>query len=182
MPGNDPELETMLKQARKKPRNFAAAMKGSDIALAVSKKAIKSAQIKELKAKVGASKCAVGICQGEGSTMVFRTTDALPDKAAKLLKALIKEEAGLSMKPVIKIVASYDVVDEDDDDPKEAARLKKLEKTTTGDFKALLKESGPAIVGSPETKKLASQVKKALADGDVEDAAKTLKELRKAIG
>lgn len=183
MPGNEPELQAMLKQAKKKPRNFAAAMKGSDIALVVSKKAIKTSQIKELRAAVGASKCAVGVCQGEGSTMVFRTTDPLPDKAAKLLKALIKEEAGLSMKVEIKIVLSYDAVDDDDgEDPKEIARLKKLEKVVQADFKAVLKESGPAIVGSPETKKLASAVKKALADDRVEDAETALGLLRKAIG
>ena len=116
MPDGDPELKKMLTQAMKTPRNFAMTVKGKQIALFLSKKSIKPPMIKEMKARVGATKAFEGVCQKADGGFNFRSLEAIPDTAAVLLKKHVKEETGLTIKPVLLQVDSLVAVDDDGPD------------------------------------------------------------------
>ncbi|MEM6372396.1 MAG: hypothetical protein AAF727_06405 [Pseudomonadota bacterium] len=116
MPKTDPELQKMLKQAASAPRNFTMAIKGKDVALFMSKKTIQPPMVKEIKARVGASKTYEGVCQKGDDGMTFKCLEAIPDQAAVPLKSFVKEQTSLTIKPVFQKVDSLTAVDEDGPD------------------------------------------------------------------
>lgn len=108
----DPVLKKNIQQALKQSRNFVLAVKGSDVALFVSKKPIQPAMEKEIKARVKASSTITGVCTGDDGSLAFKSTDSFPPCGPKL-KAFIKAETNLTVDPTLETVASLEAVDED---------------------------------------------------------------------
>ena len=73
----DDNLKSMLNQAMRSPRHFALAAKGSEVALYVSKKPVQGTMLKELKARVGATKSYEGVCRSGEAGLTFQSLDAM---------------------------------------------------------------------------------------------------------
>ncbi len=114
----DEELVKQLKMAKRKPRYFLLVAKSAKVGkLLVSKKKIKPKQIKELKDEAKCKKVFVGTCKGEGgNNVIFELTEEGPPNGDKLLKKLIREDAGLKMMPQIRVVTDLTTVDEEGPD------------------------------------------------------------------
>lgn len=110
----DPILTKNLKQAATQPRNFVLAVKGTKIALFLSKKPINDSMKLEVKGRVGAAGTYIGVCQKDTDGLTFKSEEALPGIGPKL-KKFIKEETGLTVSP--NLVQVTDLVQIDEDGP-----------------------------------------------------------------
>ncbi len=112
------ELAAQLKLAKRQSRYFLLVAKTAKVGkLLLSKKRIKPAQIKQLKAETGGKKVFIGTCRGGGGvSMIFELTEEGPGNGDLLLKKLIKEDAGLKMAPEIRVVDTLAEVDEDEEE------------------------------------------------------------------
>jgi hypothetical protein len=119
----DDELIEGLRQAKKKPRNFAVVLKGSKVLkLIVRKKPIKTQEILEAKSEVKGTDYIQGVCQGDGGAeIVFRVVGPEPGVKAPQFKELIAEQTGLTIKPRFESVKELQEVNDDgpDDGPSE---------------------------------------------------------------
>jgi len=114
----DDELLEGLRQAKKKPRNFAIVLKGSKVLkLIVKKKPIKPQEILEAKSEVKGTDYLQGVCQGDGGAeIVFRVVGPEPGVKAPQFKELISEQTGLAIKPRFESVKELQEVDDDSAD------------------------------------------------------------------
>lgn len=126
----DENLKRMLTQAMKTPRHFALAVKGSEVALYVSKKPVQGAMLKELKEKIGASKAYQGVCKGGDQGLMFQSTESIPTTLASPLKTHVKDEAGININPKIEKVDTLDPVVDDTPELKVEGGKSKIDVTS----------------------------------------------------
>ena len=111
----DEDLELGLKQAKKKPRNFALVIKGSKaLKLIVQKKPIKAGEVQAAKAEAKGTGFYKGVCQGDGGLeMVFKLVGEEPSVKTVQFKELIAEQTGLTIKPRFELVSELAEVDDE---------------------------------------------------------------------
>lgn len=97
-PDTDKELPTLLKKAKKKKMYFGLVTAGTDGKLILSKKPVKSGELKAVKKEIKGKKIVQGACVGEGGVLVFYADAKAPAGADKLVKKLAKA-AGVSVNP-----------------------------------------------------------------------------------
>jgi hypothetical protein len=97
----DAKLKTLLLAAKAKSCNFVLAMKGTDLALILSKRTISAAQMKEAKTRTDGGKVYVGVLEGGSDGFNFKVADKMPGSTSGLLKKYIKQETGLSIAAVV---------------------------------------------------------------------------------
>ena len=99
----DEKLAKALKQARKKPRNFALLGKGTTVLkLLVNKKPIKSSDVQGAKMEFKANQIVRGIVQGEGTRLIFKV-DEEPTFKLTALREYLSEQTGMKLKPRFEV-------------------------------------------------------------------------------
>jgi hypothetical protein len=111
----DADLAAALKLAKGKKMFFALVPKGgSDGKLIVSKTKIPPKQIADAKKEIGGGAPVTGKCMGgEGGTMVFEVAKAPPTTMAATLKKIAQRDAGLAIKPDVRVAGDADAEEED---------------------------------------------------------------------
>ena len=94
----DAQLKKWLLAAAKKPCNFVLALKGTDVAMIVTPRAITGTQVKQVKARIKGGKIYDGVVQGGPRGYAFRAEDPLPTTAGGPLRSYIKTETGLTIR------------------------------------------------------------------------------------
>ena len=94
----DAQLKKRLLAAAKKPCNFVLAMKGADVALILSVRAISGGQVKEVKDRIKGGKVYRGVLEGGSNGYVFKADAALPTASVGALRNYIKSETGLTIR------------------------------------------------------------------------------------
>ncbi len=119
----DEELEKGLRQAKKKPRNFAAICKGTKLLkLIVKKKPIKQPEIMAAKSEVQGNAIITGVCVGDGGAgMVFQVEGDEPSIKIPQMREYITEQTGLAIKPRFEVVQALEEVDENESESEESA-------------------------------------------------------------
>ena len=117
----DEELASGLRQARKKPRNFAIIAKGPKILkMFVQKKPLKAGELQKAKGEYKGNVIIRGVCIGDGPEMVFQVADEEPAIKTAIFRAFITEQTELKMKPRWQVVAQLAEVDDNEDESSEA--------------------------------------------------------------
>ena len=95
------DLTAALKQAKRKPRNFAIIANGNEIlSLLMQKKPLRPAVVKSERREEGGKQIYEGICQGtSGSILAFRFRGGLPKFKPNRLRKFISDTTGLMLKP-----------------------------------------------------------------------------------
>jgi hypothetical protein len=110
----DAGLAAALKQAKGKKMFFAFILKGSEGKLIVSKVKFNTKQIADAKKESGGGVAVTGKCfGGEGGTMVFEVVKAPPATLGAALKKVAQREAGVVIKPDVRIAGDADSEEED---------------------------------------------------------------------
>jgi hypothetical protein len=114
----DEELALGLKQARKKPRNFALLAKGASVQkLLLSKKPIKPAEIQAAKSECKSNLVLKGVVQGDGSELVFKVVGDEPTIKIPSLREYLAEQGGMKLKPRFEVVKELEEIDDTDEGP-----------------------------------------------------------------
>ncbi len=105
----DKDLITALRLAKTTPMFFAFVAKGaSDGKLLMSRRKVSTGEIAEAKKEVGGGTIFTGRCVGESGELVFETPKAPPSSLAKQLKAVIRRDAGMTVKVDTRQAGSED--------------------------------------------------------------------------
>ena len=107
----DEELEKGLRQAKKKPRNFAAICKGTKLLkLIVKKKPIKQPEIMAAKSEVQGNATVTGICIGDGdSEIAFRVEGEELSIKIQQMREYISDQTKLAIKPRFEFIQSAQI-------------------------------------------------------------------------
>lgn len=114
----DDDLIAGLRLARKKALNFVLVCKGTNVLKAfVQKKTILSGQVKEARTATGGNLVIEGVVQQVADEMVFNVVGDQPSLRIAAFRDYIKDNSGLKIKPVFKVVKELPtVVDDGPDD------------------------------------------------------------------
>ena len=115
MPGDD-KLGLLLNQAKTTPFNFALITAGTHCKkLILKKRPISSGEISKAKKEVKGKASWKGVCKAvSGTEMLFQIGGSKePSTTAKKLRDFISDEAGITIKPVLQLVADLAEIDED---------------------------------------------------------------------
>jgi hypothetical protein len=97
----DDDLKRNVKIAKTGPVSFALALKGSTIAMAMSRRSITAKQKKELKEQTGGGVLYDGTVEGGEEGYTFTSTRTLPNSAAKTIQKYIRSETGISITAIL---------------------------------------------------------------------------------
>jgi hypothetical protein len=189
------ELVELISQVRKgKARHFALLTKGTEVlGLLLSKRRISPGLITKKKKDTKAKTFVTGIAAGKGPTVTFHSTDDIKVKPAAL-RAWIKTETQINIKPVFETVASLDAIGKqvDTEEPsapkpgkKPEAKAEKPEKTGKSDkpkpdprkaklttaLAAMAKTRADRIRANDKVAKLFKAISASLAKPDLDKAA-----------
>jgi len=128
----DRDLVGALKTARQKPMRFVLVLKApGEGTLIVSKNPISAAAIAQAKQELGGGQVVKGRCSGgSGGELVFETAKEPVANLDKTIRAVIKRDAGLTLK--VETRRANDLLDEEDEAKAPEAAVRELTEKIDG--------------------------------------------------
>jgi hypothetical protein len=95
------ELADALREARRKPRQFAIFIKGADVvAMIAQRKPLRAAALRKARRDSGGKQIVQGVCEkGDGGGLVFKVAGDVPKVKKSKLREFISQATGLMIKP-----------------------------------------------------------------------------------
>jgi hypothetical protein len=113
----DEELLLGIRQARRKPRNFAIIAKGPEVLhVLISRKPIRTGAAQAAKRAFHGNAVYVGACYGgDGNEFIFEVVGEEPLIPEVKLKRFLVERTGLPLKPRFVVTAEIGEIDDEED-------------------------------------------------------------------